>query len=161
MMEREIESKVKYGPYLVYRDATIIDVRTGKKLKRHIRNGRYVVGLRMNTESKCSYYQLHRLLYKVFVDDSITRYDYIMPKDSNFLNLELENWIKCTASDFHREKGVSGRKKILSEEMQKKICELHEHGASLRKIGIEYRISACTVHKVINGTYQTKGEEKA
>lgn len=46
----ETENKIKYGPYFIYRDSTIIDARTGKKIKKHLRNGKYVVGLRMNTD---------------------------------------------------------------------------------------------------------------
>lgn len=149
----EIENTKKVGPYLVCRDSTIIDVRTGKKIKKHIRNGRYVVGLRMNTDKKCIYYQLHRLMYQLFVDDAITRYDYIMPMDHDFLNLELSNWKKCSASDFHKEKRMAGRKKIVTAEMEKKIFALHERGVSLRKIGTECGVSSCTVHKVLNGDY--------
>lgn len=154
----ETENKVKYGPYFVYRDSTIIDARNGKKIKKHLRNGKYVVGLRMNTDKKCIYYHLPRLLYQIFVDDSITRYDYIVPLDNDFLNLELSNWKKCSASDFHREKHIAGRKRIVTSDMEKKIFTLHEKGISLRKIGAECGISSCTVHKVVNGQYG-KGKE--
>lgn len=148
-----MSEEIKFGPYLIYRDSTIIDIRSGKKIKKHIRKGKYVVGLRSNTDVVCVYYQLHRLMYQLFIDDTITRYDYIVPVDGDYLNMDLNNWKKCSASDFHKTKQMAGRKKIVTDEMQKKIFALHKKGVSLRKIGAECGISYCTVYKVLNGDY--------
>lgn len=153
----EVKS-VRHGPYLVYSNASIIDIRTGKTIKKHVRYGKYVVGLRMKkTDKKCVYYQLHRLMYSLFVDSDLKRYDYVIPKDGNYLNLELNNWEKCNASVFHKENHSPGRQRIVSAQMKEKIIRLHEKGYSLRKIGAECGISSCTVHNVLTGKYEKKG----
>lgn len=151
--------KKRYGPYLVYGDGSVIDVRTGKKIKKHLRNGKYVIGLRMKPDSKCTYYQLHRLLYALFLADenkdrNITRYDYIVPKDGDYTNLELSNWELCTAAEYHKTRVVSsGRARIMTPELEEKIKHLHSQGYSQRRIGAECSISSFTVHRILNGTY--------
>lgn len=151
------KQKKRYGPYLIYEDATVIDVRTGKKLKKHLRHGKYVVGLRMEPDSVCVYHQLIRLLYILFVNPEITRYDYIIPIDGDYTNLSLDNWKMISAAEYHKNRKSVGRKKIVDQNMEDKIMKLHAAGNSLREIGRECNISCCTVHRVVNGTYRNKG----
>ena len=153
--DKEIKKeKIQYGPYIIYRDARIVDTRTGKTIKKHLRNGKYVVGLRLaDLQKKCTYFQLHRLMYLAFVDEHIGRYDYVIPIDHNYLNIELSNLKKCSASEFHKRKRTSGRKKVVNEEMKKKIYALRSANYSMRQIAKECGISNCTVHKVLSNDY--------
>jgi len=147
------DEKVRYGPYLIYKDSTIADIRTGKIINKHLRKGRYVVGLRMKPESKCTYFQLHRLMYKLFIDPTVTRYDYIIPIDGDYKNLNLSNWKTCKAGLYHKKNKSAGRKRIVTPEKEVEIIHLRQKGYSIRRIAAECDISTYTVHQVITGTY--------
>lgn len=157
-MDTEMQRK-KYGPYLISSDATIIDVRTGKKIRLILRNGKYVVGLRMTTQQKkVTYFPLYRLLYKVFINSRIGRYDYIIPIDGNYLNYDLKNLRKISSSEFNKNfNKTCGRKRIVSVEVYQKILELKNQGLSIRKIAAECNISYHTVNCMLkNGYYGEK-----
>ena len=50
-----IPANTVYGPYMIYPDATIIDIGKKKKIKKVLRNGKYYVGLRLHNEENLRY----------------------------------------------------------------------------------------------------------
>ena len=84
-----IPANTVYGPYMIYPDATIIDIGKKKKIKKVLRNGKYYVGLRLHNEENLRYYSLYRILYEAFVDPSIGAQDYIIPADGDYKNLDI------------------------------------------------------------------------
>ena len=152
----EIEKKV-YGPYIIYSDATIVNTRWNKPVKRILRNGRYYVGLRRENEDRLKYYSLYRILYRAFVDPSIGAQDYIIPVDGNYENLDISNLKKVSASEFHKAH-PSGRKKKITPKEYQEICELRKSGMSYRTIAAKYGISHYVIQKLLRNGYYAKGD---
>ena len=153
----------RYGPYLIYRNATIIDVRTGKRIKPTLKKGRYYVGLRMDeSKKKTRPNPLLRILYKTFIDDAIGPHDYIVPKDGNYLNYDIDNLQMITASEFNETFNKHcGRKRVVTRDLYKKILFLNEKGLSLRSISKICKLSTNTVsHMLRNGFYGEKENAK-
>lgn len=97
-----IPANTVYGPYMIYPDATIIDIGKKKKIKKVLRNGKYYVGLRLHNEENLRYYSLYRILYEAFVDPSIGAQDYIIPADGDYKNLDISNLKKSAQVNFIR-----------------------------------------------------------
>ena len=152
-----IPANTVYGPYMIYPDATIIDIGKKKKIKKVLRNGKYYVGLRLQNEENLRYYSLYRILYEAFVDPSIGAQDYIIPADGDYKNLDISNLKKVSASEFHKVH-PSGRKKKITKKEYEEICDLSKNGLSYRAIAGKYSVSHYVIQKLLRNGFYTKGD---
>ena len=152
-----MKESAEFGRYTIFRDGRCYD--NGKKafINKHLRKGKYILRLHLdeNNEKKVTMVFVHRLLYSLFIDSSITRLDYVLPKDGNFKNIDLENLYRCPISLYRKQKlGNSGRKKVAD---QGKIDDIrHDRNINhmtFMELSMKYDISVYTIHKIIHGKY--------
>lgn len=147
----------RYGPYDVFPNGDIIDSRTGRKVKRYFRKGKYVVGLRVGDGKPILYKNLSKFLYEVFHDMKMSKYTRVIPIDGDEDNLCIENLKAISPAEYRALHPIKSNRKTVSAEMMEKVKTLYRDGLSYRKIAAIYEVSTFTIYKILKGKYKEEG----
>lgn len=149
----EVFKKIKFDKkYEISNCGTIINVKTGQKLKTNINKSGYKY-VQLSSNGIRRTFRIHRLVAEAFIPNPLNL-PYINHKDGNKLNNNIENLEWCTP----RENNLHAREKGLIHDNKKIISINIETGEvlkfkSLSEAGRFFNINTAYIHRALNKTY--------
>ena len=138
--------------YLIYPDGRIYSIKSAKFLKLITSNGNKCIKISTNRNKNSTLY-IARLLYYYFIDEfDKSDSNYIIKfKDSNQVNLSLDNLILTKRSDICIHRNTELNIRPGNDELIKKVYkDFNEFNASLVSLSKKYNVSPTTIRRWIN-----------
>lgn len=159
---------VDYLGYRIDRHGTVTEISTGRNVEvAYIRGTNYVSLRYINEKNEVIYVRpvITRLMYTLFYDVELDRSKFVICKDKNRRNIDIDNLMLMTRSEYYEFIGKRNSiKKKFDAEAVKEICELYDAGKhyknqydkdgySIRDLAKKYECSQGLIQKILSNQY--------